>query len=97
MLNLSELRQPALRLPGIYCLWLSPSVVNVVTLHSAVGLSPIGWDRIPTGVGAIVSPQAAAARRGVVCLSKMVAALWGMTQQQDPGGYSLSSLPKACV
>ena len=26
------------RLPGIYCLWLTPSVVNVVTLHSAVRL-----------------------------------------------------------
>ena len=32
----SDLRQPALRLPGIYCLWLFPSVVNLVTLHSAV-------------------------------------------------------------
>ena len=32
------LRQPALRLPRIYCLWLSPSVVNLVTLYSAVRL-----------------------------------------------------------
>ena len=36
MLTPSDLRQPALSLPGMYCRWLSPSVVNLVTLHSAV-------------------------------------------------------------
>ena len=38
MVTPSELRQPAVRLPGIYCLWLTALVVNLVTLHSAVRL-----------------------------------------------------------
>ena len=38
MLTPPDLRQPALTLPGIYSLWLSPSVVNLITLHSAVRL-----------------------------------------------------------
>ena len=53
--------------------------------------------RIPLGVGAIVSPQAAAAQRGMVCLSTTATAVWGMTQHQDIGGYSLNSLTKASV
>ena len=36
MLTPSDARRPALRLPEVYCLWLSPSVVNLVTLNSAV-------------------------------------------------------------
>ena len=59
LLTLSDLRQPAPRLHRIYCLWLSSSVVNLITLNSAVGSSHIGWGRIPPGVGAIASPQAA--------------------------------------
>ena len=35
-----DLRQPALRLPWIYCLWLTPLVFNLVTLHSVVRLKP---------------------------------------------------------
>ena len=46
------------------------------------------------GVGAIVSPQAAA-WRGVVCLNMMAAAVWVTTQHRDPSNQSLSSLPKA--
>ena len=38
MLTPSDLRQPVGDFQGIYCLWLSPSVVNLVTLHSAVRL-----------------------------------------------------------
>ena len=38
MLTSSDFRLPALRLLGIYCLWLSPSVVNIVSLHLAVRL-----------------------------------------------------------
>ena len=45
-------------------------------------------------MGAIVSPQAAAAWSGVVCLSRMAAAIRVMTQHWDLGGYSLSSLLK---
>ena len=46
----SDLRQPALRLPGIYCLWLFPSVVNLVTLHSAVRLNHHrAWEECPLG------------------------------------------------
>ena len=36
----SDLTQPTPRLPGICCLWLSPSVVNLVTLHSEVWFMP---------------------------------------------------------
>ena len=38
MLTVSDLRQCADRMPGVYCLWLSPSVLNLVTLHSEVSL-----------------------------------------------------------
>ena len=50
MLTRTDLRQPDLRLPRIYCLWLSPSVVNPVTFHSTGRLkSPrvgqnLSWD-----------------------------------------------------
>ena len=40
MFTPSDLRQPAPKLPGIYCLWLSTSVVKLVTLYSAVRLKP---------------------------------------------------------
>ena len=92
-----DLRQPASRFPGIYSVWLSPSVVNLVTCTLQSGLNPIGWGRIPPVVGVIVLSQAAAAWRGVVCQNRMVPAIWGMTQHQDPSGYSLSSLPKASI
>ena len=53
--------------------------------------------RIPPGVGAIDCPQAAVTQGGVVCLSRMAAAVWVMTQDWDPVSYSLSSLPKASI
>ena len=40
MLTPSDLRQSALRLSEMCCLWSSPSIVNLVTLHSAVRLKP---------------------------------------------------------
>ena len=40
MLTQTNLRQPALRLPEICCLYLSPSVFNLVTLHSVVWPKP---------------------------------------------------------
>lgn len=46
-------------------------------------LSTIGQDRIPPGVWAIVSHQAAVTWRGVFCLSRMAATEWVMTQHQD--------------
>ena len=94
MVILCGLRQPV----GDYhksSLGLTPSVINVVTQQS--GLSSTGRGRIPPRVRVIVSPQAVATQRGGVCLSSMVAAIWGMTQLWDPSGCSLSSLPKACV
>ena len=97
MLTSSDLRQPALRLPGMYSLWLSSSVVNVVFLYSESGLSPIRLDGISPGVGAIVSAQAAAAQKGFVCLSRMASAIVLMTQHWDPRGYSPSSLSKASI
>ena len=48
--DLTHLRQLAPRLPGIYCLWLTPSVVNIVTLHSAVRLNHHrAWEECPLG------------------------------------------------
>ena len=56
------------------------------------------WGRVLPGVGAVVFLHAAAAaHRGVVCLSKMAAAVWVMTQHWDPTIYSFSSLPKTSV
>ena len=59
------------------------------------GISTMGWGRaIPVG-RVIASPQADATWRGLLCLSKVVSAIWGMIQYQDPGGCSLSSHTKA--
>ena len=48
---------------GTYCLWLSPSVVNLVSVHSAVRLKHHRAGKT-LGGGAIVSPQAADALIG---------------------------------
>ena len=75
-------------LPVIYYLWLSPLVAHPVARTQQSGLSTKGsGQRLSWGQG-FVSPQATAAQRGVVCLSTKAAAICGMTQQQDPGGYS---------
>ena len=79
------------------CLWLSHSVINLVTLNSAVRLQHQNQGRVCLGSGVVVSPQAVATQRGVVCLSKMAPAVWGVTQHQDPGSCSVSSLPKATI
>ena len=100
----SEIRYPCL-VPDLSweafcfcCLWLTPSNGNLVSVHLAVRLKPHSARAVSLlGSGAIVSRQAAASCRGVVCLSRISAAVWGMTQHQDPSGYSLSSLPKASV
>ena len=58
-------------------------------------VSSTGWGRvIPVG-RAIAFPQADVTWRGVLCLRKMVSAVWGMTQHRDAGGCSFSSLPRA--
>ena len=48
----------------------------------------------PSWGGAIVSPQAAAAQRGVVCLSRMAAAIWGLAQHWDAGATLSVLSPK---
>ena len=48
ILTLFDFRQLALRLPGFYCLWLSPSVVNLVILHLAVRLKPQRAGKTPS-------------------------------------------------
>ena len=45
--------------------------------------------------GGIVSPQADAIQRGVLCLREMSPAVWVITQNMDPGGCSLSFLFRA--
>ena len=49
----------------------------MIPLHSAARFKTIGWGWIPPSVGSIVFPQVAAACRGVVCLSRMVAVYGG--------------------
>ena len=94
MLALSDLRQPSLRLPGISCLWLSPAVVYLLTLLLAVSLRPhrVGenhswlWDYCFSWVWCCLEGSGLPEHNGCYHM--------GMTQNQDPGGYSLSSLPK---
>ena len=57
------------------------------------GLSTAGWGWIPPKLRAIFSPQAAAAWREVVWLSRRVTAYGGWLSTH-PGGYFLRSLPK---
>ena len=59
------------------------------------GLSSTGWSRVISVGGATGSPQADAIQRGVLYLREMAAASRGMIQHMDPGGWSLSSLPRA--
>ena len=88
----------AFPLPGIYFLWLTPSIVNLVSLHSAFRLKkPHSQSRVPSRAGAIVSPQAACACRVVVYLSRKAGAIWGITQHQSTGVYSPCSLPKVSI
>ena len=97
MLTLFDIRHPALRGPGIYCLWLTPSVVNLVALHSAVRLKHHRWGRVSPERGAIASPQADATQGECSAWARWPLQYGGMTQHEDPGGCSLSSLPNATV
>ena len=80
-----------LQLPGISYLWLSPLIVNLATLHSSVSLKPHKVGQNHSWVGGIVSPPAAAVQRGVLCLSRMAAAIWVMTQYRGPATLSVLS------
>ena len=71
-------------------LWLSPLVINLVILHSAVKLKHHRARAESLGGGAVVSPQAAATQSGMVCLSRIAAAIMGITQLWVPFSYSLS-------
>ena len=96
ILTLSDLRQPVWyfqRSAVTGCLF-QLLIWSLSTEQSY--LSTIGQRQIPPAVGAIVSPQVAAAWRGVVCLSRMITAYGGWLSM-DPGSYFLSSLPKASV
>ena len=97
-LQVSAVRSaPCHPLPGIYSLWLSSSVVNLVNLHSAVRLKYHGaWAETLLGL-VLLFPLKLLPLRGVVFLSTLAAAIWGMIQHQDPSIYSLSSLPKASI
>ena len=77
MLTPSDLRQPVqyLQWSAVTGCLLQLLIWSLCPQQS--GLSTIGWARISPGVGAIVSPQAVAAGKGVVCLSSMVAACGG--------------------
>ena len=77
------------RLPGIYCQWLTPSFVNLVTLHSAGRLQHHRVGQNLFWGGAIASPQAAATWREVVCLIKM--ALCSMGDDSALGSWRLLS------
>ena len=49
---------------------------------------------MPADVGTLISHHSADAWRGVVCLGRMAAAVWVMTEYWDPSGYFI---PKASV
>ena len=61
------------------------------------GLSSTGWSRVISVGGATGSPQADAIQRGVLYLGKIAPAVWVMTQHRDPGGCSVSSLPRTNI
>ena len=96
MLTPSGLRQPALRLPDICCLWLFPSVVNLLTLHSAVRLKPNGrgqnssWGWSFCFLSVCCSEGSGLPEQGGFCSMLR-------TQHWDPHGHSLSSLPQASI
>ena len=96
MLTPSDLRQPAPRLPGIYCLWLSPSVVYLVTLHSAVRLNPIGQGKVPprvsaTAVGDFNTPLSTMDRSSKQNFKKDIVELNDALDQMD-----LTDIYRAC-
>ena len=72
-------------LPEIYvCECLLQLLIWSLSTQQA-GLSPTEQQgRVSLVGGAFVSSQAAATQKGVVCLSTMVAAVWGMSQHWDP-------------
>ena len=98
MLTLFDLRQPASYFQGsAYPGCLFPLLIQSLCTQQS-GLSTTGRGRIPPGIRAIIFPQAASdAQMGVVCLRRMGAAVWKMTQHQDPSLYSLSSLRKTSM
>ena len=97
MVILFDLRKPGQNFQGsiVYGWLLQLSIYSLCTQQSI--LRTTGKDRIPPEVEAIVSPQVDATQRGVVFLSRMAAAVWGITHHQDPSVYSLSSLAKPSV
>ena len=97
ILTLSDLRQPAWRLPGLYSLRLFPSVVNLITLHSAVRVKPHREWQNPFCCWGHCFPSSSCPLDWSGCLRRMVAALGVMTQHRDPSDPTLSSLPKASV
>ena len=66
------------RFPGLYCLWLPPSVFNLVKLHSAVMLKHCRAGQNPSwGWGYCFPSGCCHSERGMVCLSTMAVAIWG--------------------
>ena len=101
MLTPSDLRQSSQRLPRIYCLWLTPSVVNLVTLHSAVWLKPRrmgqnlswGWDYcFPSGC--CHSEGSGLSEQDGCCLMGDDSALgsWWLLSQLSPQSFYPQSL-----
>ena len=97
MLTLSDLRQPTLKLPGIYCLWLSPSVVNLVTLHSAMRLKPHRAGQNPSWCWGCCFPSSCCCLEGSGLPEQDECCHMGDDSALRPGSYSLSSHPKASV
>ena len=84
-------------LPVIYCLWLSPSFLYLVTRTQQSGLSTKGPRQRPSLGQDYCFPSGYCHSEGVVYLSPKAAAIWVMTQHWDPGSYSLSSVSKAAT
>lgn len=89
----ASLFHSAPHLPEFYCLWFSPSVVNLVTLDSAIRLKHHrARAESPLGLG-LFFPLSCSEGCGLP--EHDGNCLWWITRHWDLCGYCLRSLPKA--
>ena len=96
MLTPTDLIQPVL-IPVMSCHWLSPSTVNMVTLHSAVRFKHCRAGQNPSRGRGYCFPSGYCPLEGSSLPEHKGCCHLGVTQHQDPCCYSPSSLPKASI
>ena len=82
-------------LPVICCHWLSPAIVNLLTVPSAVKLKHLRVRPNPFWFGDYCFPSGCYCWEGSGLSEQDDCCIWGLAQQRDPCGYFLTSLPKA--